>query len=65
MLPVVLAELGTAVNVIIIVPLAVALLDLRSSSLRSTYRHETRARLDQAIGASALAALARARMCVR
>ena len=34
------ARYGTVVNVIIMVPLAVALLDLRSSSLRSIYRHE-------------------------
>jgi hypothetical protein len=34
------AKYGTVVNVIILVPLVVALLDLRSSSLRSTYRHE-------------------------
>jgi len=34
------ARFGTAVNVIIMLPLAVALLDLRSSSLRSVYRHE-------------------------
>lgn len=34
------AKFGTAVNVIIMLPLAVALLDLRSSSLRSVYRHE-------------------------
>ena len=34
------AKVGTVVNAIIMLPLAVALLDLRSSSLRSVYRHE-------------------------
>ncbi|MDB5216955.1 MAG: hypothetical protein JWO86_4882 [Myxococcaceae bacterium] len=34
------ARFGTAINVIIVLPLAVALLDLRTASLRSVYRHE-------------------------
>jgi hypothetical protein len=34
------AKLGTAVNVILVLPLAVALLDLRNGSLRSEYRRE-------------------------
>jgi hypothetical protein len=34
------ARFGTVANVIVLVPLALALLDLRGSSLRSTYRRE-------------------------
>ena len=34
------AKLGTVANVVVLVPLVLALLDLRSTSLRSIYRHE-------------------------